>query len=978
MLSKINTINGVESLNFNNKSTSNNITKPIKRSLRENNTEIIGIPKSYITFKANKKINLIDNENNYKLSDDAEVFVKEAIKLANKYKHSELTPNHFLQILLNETIDSLKSDQPKLTTLIAILNKISNRDLLETTTDLESLISGINNLNYVNTSILSDLNKSDKITNPTFSLKDYKDIDKDGIIKVLDIINTELNNLKDPQIQEILFDFQAIGHFKPIEEIEKNYFDVYDKYAMEVWNKLALGTNLFITSKDSVERDSLISSLYKTINEKKPGNFNSQNTRMSFVDSGTDISELLVSITKQIENAQVNDEKLIYFINLEDLFTDIINSKGEVDLSKSTNLIDLLNLAENDIKFVLLQNGNDNFEFLSDPQIKSLFSNYLNYSLPSLHSYDALNIIKNDEEFYKTISKKFTDEAIEKLVILSEKFEGVFPDKAYSLIDNVSEYFNDVKKIKSKHIDEYAIAARELLQDEDNDNAIIYNTGKTLANYYGKETTKKDIENIVKQIKAGKLKTQGVIITSDDIEAGSGKRFTAKVIAGEAKIPYMEINTSEFGLAAYGDYTQSRILPADKMGKLFKDLKNAAKENQYNTAIMYIDNFEEFVLNSDYNPGHKQALTQLSREMERSLSENINIIVMGGTQKYYADTVPMFIKDFSQKIVVNSPANDTKSRRDILTKLINKKNLHLVCKNKKSYEDLINKLVKLTDGFSYVDIKNLINKTETIIVERNKTRAGIGDFIEAYLQISSGRTTLPMMNSDSKKILASHECGHATNLEVMNNVYNNLGKKWFVLKDVNFITLDPRGNFLGAMFPSYLENTEYPFEAVFSNLVCCYGGYSCEKQFFEMDGSSGISQDLAQATAIAQQAIKYYGLGYYTGKISSKVNILSGEHEQKIYKDLNVILTNAQTASDLITEYYKDFNKKFTNKYSKLIGTDNCMIDGDEFRKNLNSWIATRPQAIKEELQLLDEIIMDIIKYSKNGKIYPKGKKIVI
>ena len=197
---------------------------------------------------------------------------------------------------------------------------------------------------------------------------------------------------------------------------------------------------------------------------------------------------------------------------------------------------------------------------------------------------------------------------------------------------------------------------------------------------------------------------------------------------------------------------------------------------------VYIDNFEEFVLNSDYNPGHKQALTQLSREMERSLSENINIIVMGGTQKYYADTVPMFIKDFSQKIVVNSPANDTKSRRDILTKLINKKNLHLVCKNKKSYEDLINKLVKLTDGFSYVDIKNLINKTETIIVERNKTRAGIGDFIEAYLQISSGRTTLPMMNSDSKKILASHECGHATNLEVMNNVYNNLGKKWFVLQ----------------------------------------------------------------------------------------------------------------------------------------------------------------------------------------------------
>ena len=136
----------------------------------------------------------------------------------------------------------------------------------------------------------------------------------------------------------------------------------------------------------------------------------------------------------------------------------------------------------------------------------------------------------------------------------------------------------------------------------------------------------------------------------------------------------------------------------------------------------------------------------------------------------------------------------------------------------------------------------------------------------------------------------------------------------------------------------------------------------------------GVSSDLNNATCIAQNAIENFGLGYNTGKISSVTGIQSEKYAENVYKDLDVILKNAQLASDLITEYYKDFNINFTEKYSQLIGTENCLIDGDDFRKQLNDWIASRPQAFKEELSILDDILMDIIKASKKGQLYGKVK----
>ena len=143
-----------------------------------------------------------------------------------------------------------------------------------------------------------------------------------------------------------------------------------------------------------------------------------------------------------------------------------------------------------------------------------------------------------------------------------------------------------------------------------------------------------------------------------------------------------------------------------------------------------------------------------------------------------------------------------------------------------------------------------------------------------------------------------------------------------------------------------------------------------------MDGSSGISSDLAQAAGAAKRGIEYFGLGYNTGKISNAVGIKSAKYNENVFKDMDVILTNAQIVSDMITDGYKEFNKWFTKKYSKRIGTDECMVDGDDFRKALKKWKKSLSTEMKANLEIMDDIIMDVIKSTKNGKKYFQVKKV--
>lgn len=945
-----------------------------------------GIPRGYISFKSS------DADDEFNFSPESEKLIKEAKNIALGLGHKEITSHHIIEAAIRETeknIEKLGEETiasgaiESVSTLNTLANNYAKKSMVSSEGDFEYFKTSISQLREDNNKYLENLplkeEGQEEVLDFSESMKrKLKALPKEmSQINPYSLLATAFNTLTDKAIafpSEFLKDFTTISFFRNLDDISQKYIKTYDSKAIDVWNKLALGSNLNIIYQNKEEADRITASLMETIDMPKHGTFNSENTLIYSLSDEVEPEQLLEEI-KSIASVLPDKEKF-FVADIDSLTTTTPAENGILLTTLPEKIIDYANNNKDNVKFIFFNQEENYNEKMLNPDIKKMFTNFIPYSIPPMRTFETQELFNKDKKLLKDIKTPFTKQARNKAILYSDKIEGVFPEKSIDLMKRISNYYGESKKrITEKDVDEFAYIAKDIFNKIEDGTNIIYDTGKNLSSLYGKETIKKDLEAIVKQIKTGRAGTKGYLLYAQDEEAGSGKRFTAQALAGEAQVPFIEISSTDFAYNMYVD-SRTKTPPKDLMKIVFDNAKKAAEQNKDKTAIIYINNFEELAFEGIYNIGYKQAVAQLEKEIAKAQSEDVNLIILGGTNKYYSDAIPMFVRDFNQTLSIDSPAFNKQSRREILLNRINTSKLPLAAKTNKDKEVLIDKLTQITEYMSFVDIKLLVDKAQNIMIERGKAKASLGEFIEAYLQITTGRTSRPQMPEYNKRITTSHECGHALNLEIMGNILKEKGQPWHQAEKVNFITLDPRGNFLGAVFEGKNENIDYPFEAMFTGLVCAFGGYAAEKLFYGIDGSCGISQDLAQASASAKNGVERFGFGFNTGKISNAAGIKSGEYHENVFKDMDIILKNAQLASDLITETYKDFNKWFTDKYSKLIGTDDCMVDGDTFRALLANWKQKQPPKIQEEFEILSDMVMDIIKSSKNGKIYGKLKTV--
>ena len=985
---KISPINGLNYFSVKkNEKQSNITTNPITTS--SNPTEVFtsGVPRSYINFKG--KI-----EDEFKFGEDAKQLINRAKKIAIDMGHDEITPYHIIAASINETEDNIKyinENQPELlssgqiasiSTLNKLANKSADKNMLSSENNFDYFMEIVNGFKEENDEYLNALPVNKEIKGKERDIDFSEDLKKElkttqEKIKTLDayvLLGTAFNVNSFSGIEytsDFVKNFKALTYYKDSQDIIDQHLKHYDAKAIDVWNKLALGSNLFVTYNDKTEGDRLQASLVHTIDAKKHGNFNSDNT-LPYLIADTIQTKDLIDEIQSIQEAEPDKHK-IFMVNIDSLVQNsTVDEDGEISLP--VKILALPKVVKDNVHFIFFQNKDAYYQAQKDSTVKKLYSDYINYSIPPMHTFEAQKVLAAEKQLTKDIKTPFTKEARDKAVFYADKIEGTFPDKAVDLMKRISSYYGDSKKrINIKNVDEFASIAKDLFNKDADSSSIIYDTGKDFSSLYGKETVKKDLEAIVRQIKTGKIGTRGYIMYSQDEEAGSGKRYTAQALAGEAKVPYMEIASADYA-TVFEDENGIKNAPAVEMHRIFSEIKKAAEQNENKTAILFINNFEDFAFSGYYHAGYKQAMAQMEKEMSRAEAEKLNILVIGSTEEDYAQLIPTVARGFNQNISIDSPAFNKASRKEIITNRLKESDIQLEAGDAGEKDRLIQKLVKLTEYMSFVEIKTMIDKAKQITAERGKTKATMGDFIESYLQIATGRTSRPEMPEFNKRIVTSHECGHAVNLEVMSDILKEKGQPWHQSKEVSFITLDPRGDFLGAVFEGRKDNQMYALESLLTGIVCAYGGYSCEKAFFNTSGSCGISQDLAQATSAAKHGVEYYGFGHNTGKISNAAGIKSGKYYENVYNDMEVILKNAQTVSDLITDTYKGFNEWFTDKYSKLIGTDDCMIDGDDFRAALALWKTSQPESKKEEFEILSEMVMDIIKATKKGKIYGKLK----
>ncbi len=781
-------------------------------------------------------------------------------------------------------------------------------------------------------------------------------------------------------LERITADFKA--NDKAIERtFDENsvHLSAFDAKAKKVLKNLSLGVNMFVLSDNDAKSDYLINSINYVMQDSESldkGKLNSSNATLTVLDNVD--SQKIANTAKKLAEDTSKTHIIVY--NQDELVDKEtkVDASGMGSWSPTEEFYEMVQNPPKNIKFIALQQKETYYGDMKSPMISNMFSNFGDTSLPMLSPTQVKEAFKEQPILLKDIEKDFTPEAMDKAIEAAALLDGEFPEKAQNLMKKLSIYYIDKPEITVEDVSAYMDEAKTLFKGASDDGKIqvIFNTGKNISQFLGKEATKHEAQLIVKEIKANTLGTKGMLIYSADDTVGAGRRFTAQAIAGEVKAPYVEINAMDFTIKENPMTGQAKY-PDDDIKKMFSMLRAQADANADKAAVLYIDNFEYFMAGEEISSRYMNLMPLIQREIKNANDKGLNILILGSiSNSRIAGSTLAQSSGFSEAISVDTPAFDIKAREKIVDKALTDYKLK-VAGGEAEKANFLKYASQITEYFSYNDLNSLIKKTRSVAIEREHAEITNEDLVEGYLQLTTGRLAANNMPDYEKRLVASHECGHATNLEVMRNLALDTQIPWRSPEKVNFVTLDPRGWYGGAVyFSSKVENPEMSFEKMFADVVCSYGGHSAEKKFFGMDGSYGITADLESATQTANRAVMLMGQGAHTGKLSVNGMLLTPSEEQKeiMRKDVDAIMENALIISDDITEEYEDFNNKFADKYGKLVGTGSCIVLGEVFRKELAEWIKNQTPEKKEALQKLNEKILDVIEYSKKGLKYSVSK----
>ncbi len=736
---------------------------------------------------------------------------------------------------------------------------------------------------------------------------------------------------------------------------ERMPFSGYENKAAEVLRNLSLGTNMFVTYDIKAQNPrAFIDTIHKLHEEQG--------------DQSTKILELNAYTTDSYLGPLMEglrEDPLRNYIVILDPSAIIMQRRDEKgNFIKPENLTNAILNPPQNVKFLFHDVLTNYDAFLGF----GLYKSFKETGISLLSSDQMVQYFKeNQENLMKDVSTPYTDAAIEKVVLASANLDGVFPTKTQELIKKITSYYNNKKEITEEDVNQYLKESAHLFKKADDKSAILIlqDTKKHLSDMTGKDSTKKDAQLIVDQILNNELGTKGVLIYSQDGTPGAGRHFTAKAIAGDAHVPYIETNAIDFTteeVELIGDTSS----PVAAMKNLFSLVKTQAETNPHKSAVLFIENFEYLSISEAVSRYNEKAMAQLIREMNKAQDEGFNILVMGSipSPEWVGEAAMKSFK-FNDNIAVASPMNNAYDRKKIIEKALEDDNIRFA---NDDYDRILKFSVDLTSYNSYIEIKSLIKKAKSVAVENGHEDITKADISEAFLQLEYGRPNEGEIAEHSKRIVTSHECGHATNIQVINNAAKTLGKPWHVPNKVNFVTLDPRGWFGGCVFPGKDTNDEESFEKVFSSLIFMFGGYSTEKTFYGMDGSLGISMDMKYASNYAKRMVREYGMGptVGAGNVQDYSNA-SDKMKEMIENDERLLINNARAVSDMITNVYAGFNEWFTKKYSPLVGTGNCMIDGDEFREALQKWRSEQSPEKQKELDKCDQAIIKIMEATKKG-----------
>ena len=416
----------------------------------------------------------------------------------------------------------------------------------------------------------------------------------------------------------------------------------------------------------------------------------------------------------------------------------------------------------------------------------------------------------------------------------------------------------------------------------------------------GLSEEKEELEEIVDFLKNPKKYTdlgaripKGVILVGPP---GTGKTLLAKAVAGEAGVPFFSISGSDFVVLFVG-VGASRV----------RDLFEEAKKNS--PCIVFIDEIDAVARRrgTGMGGGHderEQTLNQMLVEMD-GFGVNAGIIVMAATNRVdILDPAILRPGRFDRKVVVGRP--DVKGREEIL-------NVHV--KGKPIGDDVdLKTIAQTTAGFTGADLENLMNEAAILAAKKNEAYITQADIDKSFVKVGIGAEKKSKVISDKeKKITAYHEAGHAILFHVLPDV-----------GPVHTISIIPTGTG-AAGYTMPLPEKDEMFNTkgkMLQEIVVGLGGRVAEELIFD-DVTTGASQDIKQATALARAMVTKYGFSDKVGL----VNYGSDEDEVFIGRDLAHTRSYGENVATVIDEEVKGIIDECYAKARKIINDNRDVLD---------------------------------------------------